>query len=110
VAWRRVGGTRILRASATPLLHAPPPAATWESADDRGSSDLHRVGLGGPFLEELALPGIEARLGDRRAAIDRLEHLLSIPMYLTPVTLRLDPSWVPIPGDPRFERLAGNVE
>jgi len=37
----------------------------------------------------LGLARIYALLGDRGAAIDRLEHLLSIPMNLTPVILRL---------------------
>jgi hypothetical protein len=59
---------------------------------------------------DLGRARIYALLGDRGAAIDRLEHLLSIPMSLTPAMLRLDPSWAPLRGDPRFERLAGNVE
>jgi len=58
----------------------------------------------------LGLARIYALLGDRGAAIDRLEHLLSVPMNLTPVMLRLEPSWAPRRGNPRFERLAGNVE
>lgn len=68
------------------------------------------MGPGGPLPQKLGLARIYALLGDRGAAIDRLEHLLSIPMNLTPVMLRNDLSWAPPRGDPRFERLAGNAE
>jgi Flp pilus assembly protein TadD len=64
----------------------------------------------GGGYRELGLARIYVLLGDRGAAMDRLEHLLSIPMNLTPAMLRLDPSWAPLRGDPRFERLAGKVE
>ena len=64
----------------------------------------------GGGYRELGLARIYVLLGDRGAAMDRLEHLLSIPMNLTPAMLRLDPSWAPLRGDPRFERLAGKLE
>jgi serine/threonine-protein kinase len=58
---------------------------------------------------ELDLARIYAMVGDRSAALDRLEHLLSIPFDLTPAMLRLDPAWTSLRGDPRFERLATEV-
>ncbi len=54
---------------------------------------------------------IFARLGDKERSIASLERLLSAPsdpIYgppVTPVLLRLDPDFVPLHGDPRFEKL-----
>ena len=39
------------------------------------------------------------------AAIERIEFVLSIPSELSPWTLRLDPAWDPLRGNPRFEAL-----
>ena len=69
---------------------------------------LTRDAWGGGY-RELDLARIYALLGDREAALDRLEHLLSIPGDLTPAMLRLDPTWAPLRGDARFERLAGRA-
>ena len=41
------------------------------------------------------------------AAIDELEHLLSIPSWITPVLLRADPRWIPLREHARFQRLLG---
>jgi serine/threonine-protein kinase len=48
-------------------------------------------------------------LGDRTAALDILERLLSVPARFSPQLLRLDPLWEPLRGDPRFERLASRA-
>ena len=49
---------------------------------------------------------VEARVGEKDAAIDRIRYLLSIPSYLSPAVLRIDPSWAPLRDDPRFRKLA----
>jgi len=43
----------------------------------------------------------------RRAAetLDRLEPLLKMPYYLSPGWLRIDPTFAPLKGNARFERL-----
>ena len=56
-------------------------------------------------LQNLALTYV--LLGDRTAALDMLERLLSVPARFSPQLLRLDPLWDPLRGDPRFERLVG---
>ncbi len=51
------------------------------------------------------LAQIYAMVGETDAAIDRLEHLLSIPGPLSVSLLRLDPIWDPLRDHPRFERV-----
>jgi TolB-like protein/DNA-binding SARP family transcriptional activator/Flp pilus assembly protein TadD len=61
--------------------------------------------ISGPAaLQDLALTYV--LLGDRTAALDVLERLLSVPARFSPQLLRLDPLWDPLRGDARFERLA----
>jgi len=49
---------------------------------------------------------VEVLVGEKDAAIDRIRYLLSIPSYLSPAVLRIDPSWAPLRDDPRFRKLA----
>lgn len=55
---------------------------------------------------EIALAAIQARFGERDAALAALPHLLEVPAGLTSAQLRLDPLWDRLRGDPRFEKLA----
>ena len=43
--------------------------------------------------------------GELDAAIDQLEHLLSIPSPVSVPQLRLDPVWIPMRSYPQFQRL-----
>jgi TolB-like protein/tetratricopeptide (TPR) repeat protein len=59
-----------------------------------------------PFFEE-NLARIQARFGDKDAAIAAIEHLLRVPNDepVTPPLLRLDPDWDNLRDDPRFQAL-----
>jgi Flp pilus assembly protein TadD len=59
----------------------------------------------GPYVQH-QLVRIHLLAGARDEAIARLEPLLNIPYQLTPAWLRIDPTFVPVRGDQRFERLA----
>jgi TolB-like protein/Tfp pilus assembly protein PilF len=59
---------------------------------------------GAYFVHQLAR--IYLHTGQPEKALDRLEKLMSVPYYLSPAWLRIDPEFVPLRGNPRFERLA----
>ena len=44
-------------------------------------------------------------VGENEKALDMLEPLTKIPFILTPGYLRIDPTYAPLKGNPRFERL-----
>jgi TolB-like protein/Tfp pilus assembly protein PilF len=56
-----------------------------------------------PYVVDLA--HIYTILGDNEAALERLEHLLSSPSYLSSPFLRMDPRWDRLRSDPRFAKL-----
>jgi tetratricopeptide (TPR) repeat protein len=62
----------------------------------------------GPLVQHLLVLTYLA-LGDRDAAMRRLEPLLRMPYYLSPAWLRIDPTFAPLRDDPRFRKLAGEV-
>jgi class 3 adenylate cyclase/TolB-like protein len=51
------------------------------------------------------LARIYVLVGDDEKALDHLEPLLIRPYFLSPGWLRIDPSFAPLRGNPRFERL-----
>ena len=57
------------------------------------------------YYRVLDLARVYTMVGEYDAAIDRLEQLLSIPGHLTTAWLRVDPTWAPLRGEPRFQRL-----
>jgi TolB-like protein/Flp pilus assembly protein TadD len=69
---------------------------------------IAREGVRGPYrAEELALTYV--MVGEYDEAVTILEQLLSVPSDLTGRSLRLDPAWAPLRGNPRFERLVANA-
>ncbi len=49
-------------------------------------------------------------LGERDAALDRLEYLLSNPSWFSVPLIRVDPRWNPLRDHPRFEELVARGE
>jgi tetratricopeptide (TPR) repeat protein len=45
-------------------------------------------------------------MGEHAKALDILEELLAKPYYLSPGWLRIDPTFLPLKGNPRFVKLA----
>jgi eukaryotic-like serine/threonine-protein kinase len=58
----------------------------------------------GPYLQH-QLARIYILVGEPEKALDQLELLLRMPYYLSPGWLRIDPTFAPLRGNPRFERL-----
>jgi serine/threonine-protein kinase len=70
---------------------------------ERGVALVH--GLAQPYNQR-ELARIYLPVGEREKALDTLEQMLSVPSFFSAGWLRLDPSFAPLSGDPRFERLA----
>jgi TolB-like protein/tRNA A-37 threonylcarbamoyl transferase component Bud32/Flp pilus assembly protein TadD len=62
-------------------------------------------GYSGPYYQHL-LVRVYLMNGEPDKALDALEPLLKVPYYLSPGWLRIDPAFIPLHGNPRFERLA----
>ena len=62
-------------------------------------------GYTGPYLQHI-LVRIYLLAGEPEKALNNLEPLLKTPYHLSPGWLRIDPAFLPLKGNPRFERLA----
>jgi tetratricopeptide (TPR) repeat protein len=58
----------------------------------------------GPYIQH-QLVRTYILVGELEKAVDELEPLLKIPYHLAPGWLRIDPTFDPLRGDPRFKRL-----
>jgi eukaryotic-like serine/threonine-protein kinase len=58
----------------------------------------------GPYRQH-QLIRIYLQLGQNEKALDLLEPLLQMPYHLSPAWLRIDPTFAPLRGHPRFDRL-----
>jgi serine/threonine protein kinase len=64
---------------------------------------IGRDGIRGPRVQH-QLVRIYILVGEPEKALDRLEPLLAMPYWLSPGWLRIDPTFAPLRGNPRFER------
>ena len=65
---------------------------------------LARESVNGPYMQHL-LARTYLVVAEHGQALDALEPLLKVPYYLSPGWLRVDPTWDPLRGNPRFERM-----
>jgi tetratricopeptide (TPR) repeat protein len=65
---------------------------------------ISRDAIMGPYIQH-QLVRIYLLVGEPEKALDQLEPLLKIPYELSPGWLRIDPTFAPLKGNPRFERL-----
>ncbi len=68
---------------------------------------VSRDALLGSYIQ-LQLVRIYLLVGDPEKALDQLEPLLKIPYYLSPGWLKIDPTFDPLRGKSRFERLVAS--
>ncbi|MEZ0335701.1 MAG: tetratricopeptide repeat protein, partial [Gemmatimonadales bacterium] len=73
---------------------------------ERGVSlvPVSRDAFSGAYIQ-LQLVRIYLLVGEPEKALDQLEPLLKMPYYLSPGWLKIDPTFAPLRGNPRFERL-----
>jgi tetratricopeptide (TPR) repeat protein len=65
---------------------------------------ISRDAFFGPYFQH-QLARIYLLVGEPEKALDQLEPLLKIPYYLSPGWLKIDPTFAPLRGNPRFQRL-----
>ena len=75
---------------------------------DRGLALAMRRRINGARSRTLSTSAarVDVALGDRDAAIAELSTILEKPYVISAAWLRIDPTWNPLRGDARFEKLA----
>ncbi len=53
------------------------------------------------------LAEIYTLVGEPDLAMDQLEQLLAVPSQLSAASIKVDPTWAPLRGNPRFQKLIG---
>jgi serine/threonine-protein kinase len=69
---------------------------------------ISRDALNGAYTQH-QLARIYLLVGEPEKALDQLEPLLKMPYYLSPGWLRIDPTFDPLRGNPRFQRLVNGT-
>ncbi len=67
-------------------------------------SPISRDRVNGPYYQQL-MARVYLMVGEPEKALDMLEPLLSMPYYLSPGWLRIDPTFAELKGNPRYDRL-----
>jgi tetratricopeptide (TPR) repeat protein len=66
---------------------------------------ISKDAFSGPYMQH-QMVRIYLLAGEPDKALDLLEPLVKVPYTLSPGLLRIDPTFAPLKGNPRFERLA----
>jgi hypothetical protein len=80
------------------------PELRGDRAKARAYADTAKDARIGAYYQHI-MARIYLMTGEPEKALDMLEPLLKMPYFLSPGWLRIDPTWVSLNGNPRFERL-----
>ena len=67
-------------------------------------SPISRDQVNGPYYQQL-MARVYLMVGEPEKALDMLEPLLTMPYFLSPGWLKVDPTFAQLKGNPRYERL-----
>jgi tetratricopeptide (TPR) repeat protein len=67
-------------------------------------SPISRDRVNGPYYQQL-MARVYLMTGEPEKALDMLEPLLTMPYYLSPGWLKVDPTFAELKGNPRYDRL-----
>jgi hypothetical protein len=73
-----------------------------------GLLPISKDAFDGPILAT-NLAAIYAQVGERDLALEQLARLIEVPNGPTPGTLRIEPEWDALRGDPRFDKIVASL-